>query len=469
MIAYLEAVWAVLLELAPWLLLGAGVAGLLHVALPEGFIHRAFRGRLGVLKAVTLGVPLPLCSCGVIPAGLGLKKDGTSDGASIGFLVATPQTGVDSVLVSASFLGWPFALFKLASAFLLGLVGGLATEAVTPGDREAAAPAPREAKRTWRDALDHALDIVRSIWRWLAFGVLVSAALTVFVPEDAFAGLSAYGGVLAMLAVLAISVPLYVCATASVPIAAALVAGGFPPGAALVFLMAGPATNVATIGAIRKAFGGRALAIYLGTIVLGSVALGWAFDFVLVGELGVHAGEHAHHAGPIAMATAGLLVALMAWFAVDDLRVALRRAPTAGPLELPVDGLTCNGCVRKLEGQLGEAGLTGFSVQRTEGGPHSGVVQLAAGADLARLAELVRAAGFEPITDAAPRVELDVEGLTCNGCVRKLEGKLSGAEGVTGVEVVREEDAPRGHAIVHGAIDLERVRDLVREAGFEPA
>ena len=136
MIAYLEAVWAVLLELAPWLLLGAGVAGLLHVALPEGFIHRAFRGRLGVLKAVTLGVPLPLCSCGVIPAGLGLKKDGASDGASIGFLVATPQTGVDSVLVSASFLGWPFADDDRAPAVIAEFVAACAAEAAAAASRQ---------------------------------------------------------------------------------------------------------------------------------------------------------------------------------------------------------------------------------------------------------------------------------------------------------------------------------------------
>ena len=99
--------WAVLLELAPWLLLGGLVAGLLHVLLPRDYVRRVLRGRGGVLKAVALGVPLPLCSCGVIPAGLGLKRDGASNGASVGFLVSTPQTGVDSILVSASFLGWP--------------------------------------------------------------------------------------------------------------------------------------------------------------------------------------------------------------------------------------------------------------------------------------------------------------------------------------------------------------------------
>ena len=109
--SFLNAMWQVTVELAPWLLLGSLVAGVLHVVLPPGFVHRRLRGRGGVVKAVLLGVPLPLCSCGVIPAGLGLKRDGASNGAAIGFLASTPQTGVDSVLVSASFLGWPFAVF----------------------------------------------------------------------------------------------------------------------------------------------------------------------------------------------------------------------------------------------------------------------------------------------------------------------------------------------------------------------
>ena len=109
MVPFLSALWAVLTELAPWLLLGAVVAGLLHGLLPPGFVQRQLQGRAGVAKAVLLGVPLPLCSCGVIPTGIGLKEDGASDGAAIGFLTATPQTGVDSVLVSAGLLGWPFA------------------------------------------------------------------------------------------------------------------------------------------------------------------------------------------------------------------------------------------------------------------------------------------------------------------------------------------------------------------------
>lgn len=331
-----------MLELAPWLLLGAAVAGLLHVLLPSGFVRRNLQGRGGVFKAVALGVPLPLCSCGVIPAGLGLKKDGASDGASVAFLISTPQTGVDSVLVSASMLGWPFALFKVVSAALLGIVGGLLSG---PGQGEAAMAEVEEKPRpTWRAGVAHSVEMLRSIWGWLAFGVVASAAITVLVPTGSLASMNAAGGLLAMGAVLAISVPLYVCATASVPIAAALVAGGFPPGAALVFLIAGPATNVATLGAVYGAFGKRIVAVYLGTIIIGSVALGSAFDFLLEGSV-VEA--HVHGSSPVAAVSAIALAFTMAFFAMESAARRLRRAPKG--LVLNVEGMTCGGCAKKVE------------------------------------------------------------------------------------------------------------------------
>ncbi|MFT5355204.1 MAG: uncharacterized membrane protein YraQ (UPF0718 family)/copper chaperone CopZ [Polyangiales bacterium] len=343
---FVNAVWIVTLELAPWLLLGSAVAGLLHVLLPPGFVQRNLQGRGGVFKAVALGVPLPLCSCGVIPAGLGLKRDGASDGASVAFLISTPQTGVDSVLVSASMLGWPFALFKVVSAALLGIVGGLLAGS---GQESKVVPVEAKPRPTPKAGVAHSVDMLRSIWGWLVFGVLASAAITVLVPAGSLASLSAAGGLLAMGAVLAISVPLYVCATASVPIAAALVAGGFPPGAALVFLIAGPATNVATLGAVYGAFGKRILAAYLSTIVIGSVVLGSAFDFLLDGSV---VAAHVHGSSPFATVSAIVLCVAIAFFAMESLTRRLRKAPKG--LVLSVEGMTCGGCAKKVEGAIRE-------------------------------------------------------------------------------------------------------------------
>jgi uncharacterized membrane protein YraQ (UPF0718 family)/copper chaperone CopZ len=348
--------WQVWLQLSPWLLLGAAAAGLLHVLLPRDFARRQFRGATGVPKAVALGVPLPLCSCGVIPAGLGLKKDGASDGASVGFLISTPQTGVDSLLVSASFLGWPFTIFKCVSALVMGLAGGIATEALHTDVQDVSRLEGATAPQSTVGFFEHMVDVIRPIWKWIVFGVVASAAITVWVPPGAMTGWSELNPALAGLGALLIAVPLYVCATASVPIAAALIMQGMPTGAALVFLMAGPATNIATIGAVKRAFGGRVLAIYLATIVVGSVGLAYIYDaFIPFEALGSMAHEHGHPWW--AWTSAFALGALFLHFALDDFRAAIRRRPApvaAAAVTLEVEGLTCNNCVRKLERALQE-------------------------------------------------------------------------------------------------------------------
>ncbi len=406
---FLHNTWSVLGELAPWLFLGAAVSGLLHVLLPPGFIHRQLNGNFGVFKAVALGVPMPLCSCGVIPTGIGLKQDGASNGASVGFITATPQTGVDSILVSASFLGWPFALTKVAAALVTGMVSGLATNLVSPSNADSAPTATDSCAipkpRTARAALDHAIELIQMIWGWLLFGVLLSAALSTWLPSDFFAGLATTSTIAAFGVVLLASVPLYVCATASVPIAAALVAAGMPTGAAMVFLMAGPATNVATLGAVYRAFGSRTLAVYLITLIVGSVAFGLGYE-ALFGTLAVgHVHDHVHTTPWWGHGSAVVLVGLIGWFAWLDwqsfrARRAMQRksgetimtgktAPT--PIVVGVGGMTCGGCSSRLERLL-----------QKESGVDSAVVSLEEArakvvgtVELARIREIVENAGFE--------------------------------------------------------------------------
>ncbi len=354
--AFVHEVISVFVELSPWLLLGSLIAGGLHVLLPANFVRHHLRGRGSVLKAVGLGVPLPLCSCGVIPAGLGLKKDGASDAASVGFLISTPQTGIDSILVSAAFLGWPFALFKVGSAFITGIVGGMLTEhwggpevSLTPETQQS----EERRTRSLVGLLEHADELLRSIWGWLAVGVLVSAAISTWLPTSALGEVTQWGSLVTMAAVLLISLPMYVCATASVPIAAALVAGGLPAGAALVFLMAGPATNVATIGAVHRGFGGRVLGIYLTTIIVGSMGLGMAFDAVLPTTV-EETITHGSHATWWAMASVGILGLLMARYAWSDLQQwwktrRFAQSKTQDAIAVSVSGMTCGGCVARLQ------------------------------------------------------------------------------------------------------------------------
>jgi uncharacterized membrane protein YraQ (UPF0718 family)/copper chaperone CopZ len=390
----LSLMWNIVLVLSPWMLLGMAIAALLHVWLPANFVKHHLGAKGGVIKAVALGVPMPLCSCGVIPAGLGLKKDGASDAAAVAFLVSTPQTGVDSILVSASFLGWPFALFKVASAAMTGWVAGTLTETfggprLPLGEEQ---PATGDAPaRTWRDGVDHGLTLLRTIWRWLLFGIVASALLTLYMPPSVYGELQDQGLLVAMIGTLIISLPLYVCATASVPIAAALVAGGLPAGAALVFLMAGPATNVATIGAILRGFGSRVLAIYLATIILGSMACGLAFggviDMVMVSD---HV--HMEHTAWWQVGSALILVGLMGWFATQELTRALRpRGHADASIVLPVSGMTCGGCVARLERTLRQvdgAEVVHVTLEPGQAEVHGPVTE-------ATLREVITGAGFE--------------------------------------------------------------------------
>lgn len=352
MSAFLAASWTIMLSLAPWLLLGAAIAGLLHGLLPSDWVRQRFQGPGGVLRAVGLGVPLPLCSCGVIPAGLALKKERASDGATVGFLISTPETGVDSILVSASFLGWPFALFKVASAAVMGVVGGWTTNALVPTsetDDQSQGATFDEGRKSVREMFDYALDLLRMLWRWVAFGVLASAAITIWVPAGTFAAVAGWPPLAAGLVALAFSLPLYVCAVASVPIAAALVAGGVPASAALVFLLAGPGSNVATVGAVYRTLGGRVLAVYLATLMIGSLALGLLFDFVVQSTSAVVATQN-HAAKPWEAPAAILLTALMTWFAASELRRWWRRRrPVADALTVSVKGMTCDACVSHVE------------------------------------------------------------------------------------------------------------------------
>ena len=346
--------WAILLALAPWLLLGMLIAGLLHILLPEGFIKRHLGARrfASVFKAVAVGIPMPLCSCGVIPAALGLKKDGASNGAATGFLISTPQTGVDSILVSATFLGWPFALFKVLSALFSGLCGGIIVNLFENGtspqnspDKHSSPPPPSdcctteshsccseqdapEKVSTLKEMIHFAfIQLLRDIYRWLIIGILIAALITTFVPSGYLAHIPLTQGIFGMFVMLLISLPMYVCTTASVPLAASLIIAGMSPGSALVFLMAGPTTNLATLGSIFKAFGKTVTIVYLTTVASLSIILGLLFDFLLADPTLTHTHQH-EPASLLHILSAVTLLLLLAYFLISDLlRLSSRPKP----------------------------------------------------------------------------------------------------------------------------------------------
>ena len=279
----------VVCEMAPYLLVGFFIAGVLHVFVPQKFYSRYLskQNKLSVLWAALLGVPLPLCSCGVIPTAIGLRNEKASKGAIASFLIATPQTGIDSILATFSLMGLGFAIVRPVAALITGICGGLLVNRLVRDDDAtvdtASACETVHGSKLWRVLRYAYYEMIRDIGGRLVVGLLVAALIQVAVPDEFFLSFG-HQPLLQMLVILAIAVPMYICSTGSIPVAAALMMKGLSPGAALVMLMAGPAVNLASILVVHKSMGRRFTSIYLLTIVGFAVifglllnATGWEF------------------------------------------------------------------------------------------------------------------------------------------------------------------------------------------------
>lgn len=301
---YLHACWDILVAMGVYIGFGFLMAGILHIFVnPQMIVKYLGKGRIkSVLYAATLGVPLPLCSCGVLPTTAGLKKQGANNGAALSFLIATPETGVDSMAVTYALLDPIMTLFRPIAAFLTAVSAGLLenffgdtyqdnSEELIPDlackvdrccDGVNCPPEIHRHHHSFWEKLRAAVaygfgDILKDIAGWLLLGIAIAGAISVLVPDD-FLKTYLHGGWLSMLIMLGLGIPLYVCATSSTPIAAALILKGVSPGAALVFLLAGPATNAATISVVYGLFRARTTAIYLGSIAVCAMGMGLLLD-----------------------------------------------------------------------------------------------------------------------------------------------------------------------------------------------
>ena len=267
--------------MAPYLLLGFFVAGVLHLFVPQRFYanYLSRNNKLSVLWAALLGVPLPLCSCGVIPTAIGLRNEKASKGAIASFLIATPQTGIDSILATFSLMGLGFAIIRPVAALITGVCGGLLVNRLVRDDDSCSLEEKSQTSnlkpqsKLWRVIKYGYYDILRDIGLRLIIGLIVAALIQVAVPDEFFLSFGSQP-LLQMLVILIIAIPMYICSTGSIPVAAALIMKGLSPGAALVMLMAGPAVNLASILVVHKSMGRRFTWIYLLTIVVFSVLFG---------------------------------------------------------------------------------------------------------------------------------------------------------------------------------------------------
>ena len=275
---------AVFAAMSPWLVVGFLLAGAIAVWIPRAWVNRFMGGQSGfsgILRAVLVGVPLPICSCGVLPIATGLRRNGAGKGATAAFLISTPQTGIDSILATYALMGPVFAVARPLAAALTGLLGGAVVSAVG-GDDDVAKVAPAEAAASSRGLKAILWQAYRrllgSVVKPLAIGLVVSALVTVLVPDGFFA--EAFGGRdwLAMPVMAIVGFPMYVCSTAAIPIAASLVLKGISPGAAFVFLMVGPAMNAMSVTTVASLIGRTAAAAYVATIIAGAILCGCAVN-----------------------------------------------------------------------------------------------------------------------------------------------------------------------------------------------
>lgn len=378
-------------EMSPYLLLGFLIAGILHVYVKEEAIQK-YLGKANfksVLYAALIGVPLPLCSCGVIPTGVSIHKNGASKGAAISFLISTPQTGVDSIMATYSLIGLPFAIIRPIAAFLSGLLGGIIVNVTDKtqssvqsnsqtdtccSDNSCNSEKPNISNR-FIEMLRYAfIDFMQDIVKWLLIGLLIAALISVVIPDDFFT-LYLSNPILSMLIVLVVSVPLYVCATGSVPIAAVLLMKGLSPGAALVFLMGGPATNAATITVIGKTLGRKSLIAYLTSIIGVAVIFGLAIDYLFPRDLftsfltNMHH-NHDHQLLPqwFSYSTSILLAGLMLFALLKRYDIIKSKQPiiisTMITKTYKVSGMTCNHCKANVEKNI--AVISGISTVSVE-------------------------------------------------------------------------------------------------------
>ena len=290
-------------EMTPYLLFGFLIAGILHEFVPRKIYTNKLSGKnfRSIFWAAMFGIPLPLCSCGVIPTAASIRREGASKGATVSFLISTPQTGVDSIMATASLLGIPFAIIRPLVALVTALAGGWTVNRWCDDDPvESRTPQHKEEKKSfWQKCIGTLqygfINMLQDIGKWIVIGLAIAAIITIAVPEGFFAQFNDYP-ILSMLIILALSIPMYLCATGSIPIAAALMLKGLSPGAALVLLMAGPATNMAAILVINKVLGKKPLIIYLLTIIIGAMGFGLAIDYLLPAEWFTRS-IHVHGAG----------------------------------------------------------------------------------------------------------------------------------------------------------------------------
>ncbi|MBD5202844.1 MAG: heavy metal-associated domain-containing protein [Bacteroidales bacterium] len=404
---FLDSLLYMLNEMSPYILLGFLIAGVLHAFVSRETFARHLSGNNlpSVIKAALIGVPLPLCSCGVLPTAIAMRRNGASRAASSAFLISTPQTGVDSIAATWSLLGPAFAVLRPVTALVTAVAGGAAVGTTERGESSAEtcsyAPDATDSRHsTFADKIIASLrygfvDLVSSIGLWLTVGLIIAALITVYVPSDFFAILG-NRPILSMILALLVAVPMYVCATGSIPIALSLMLKGLSPGTAFVLLMAGPAANFASFTLISREMGRRAATVYLGSIIAGAMAMGLAIDYFMpahwfaIGQSEAMHGACHHEFNTFSTFCSAILASLLIYSLIRRFYNP-QITYTDMTTEYIITGMNCPHCQNAVKKAI--AAVDG--VNTVEVDLQAGIATVDGRADHSAVIDAVHAAGFE--------------------------------------------------------------------------
>lgn len=369
----------ILSEMAPYLLFGFLVAGILSQIIPTSWVqrHLAGRGYSPIIKSAMIGVPLPLCSCGVIPVMASLRKQGANIPAMLSFILSTPQTGVDSILATYALLGLPMAIYRPFIALITAFLGGSIYYWTSKKEIEQETDKLDRDKETINNDthkknkgnIIHLLSesihygfitLPREIARTLIFGIVIASIITTFIPPGIITNFLNIGILQIFMAIL-IGIPVYVCATASIPIALSLIYLGASSGSALAFLIAGPATNIATISVVKQFLGKKAVVIYILTMIFSALFFGITFDYLVdyfpffnISHI-AHV-QHSHEVfyNPIKVLSVLLfmLILVIGLLNIDPWAYMKKEtkevSQTENYIKIKINGMTCNHCVQRI-------------------------------------------------------------------------------------------------------------------------
>jgi copper ion binding protein len=496
-IKYLNELLVLTNAMAPYLLLGFLFAGILHVFFKKERVSKLLGSKKmrSTVYASLIGVPLPLCSCGVIPTGISFYKNGASKGSTVSFLISTPQTGVDSIMATYSMLGLPFAILRPFIAFVSGIFGGAFTNYIdkTVEPEVETANNSQNGNEKYSNPIKRMLhyafvEFMQDIAKWLIIGLLLAALISLLLPPEFFSEYIS-NDFLSMLIILVASIPLYVCATGSIPIAAVLIMKGISPGAALVFLMAGPATNAATITVLGKVMGRKSLISYLVSIIGMSLLFGFIIDHFLPREwftsFLVHSVGHEGHGGFnwFELVSTIMLVGLIANIYIQKL-IRKSQSKNIGAetfsieksndsdIEhvIKVSGVDCNHCKANVEEGIGK--LEGIDF--VQANINNSTVKIkTANFNPALIKETVESLGYNYQGEinkpkfqftVMKKYTIKVKGMTCSHCKANVEKALNNISGVSKAEV----DLDQSIVIIEGDnVDFDEVKNQINGIGYE--